>query len=142
MATYKPVPEPAGVKANPVAQTRDKILAAGCFFLFLVTMNSANVLFKYAFSGLTMQSYWEALAYLPFAWPIWAGIILRGFSVIFWFVVLSRFDLSFIYPLIAINFPIIQICGWFFFDEVIDPQRLVGIAFIIVGVVALYREKP
>ncbi len=71
-------------------------------------------------------------------------LILLGFifvfgASIFWLAVLSRVDLSFAYPLLALGYVVTALLSRLLFDEAISPARWAGIAVICLGVVLVSR---
>ena len=70
---------------------------------------------------------------------ILAGFACYGFGAIFWVIVLSRVELSFAYPMLALMYVIIPLSAKFFLNEDIAPGRWLGIAIVIVGVAILAR---
>ena len=71
-------------------------------------------------------------------WVI-SGLVCYGLSTLFWLVALSRADLSFVYPFIALTFVIIFIASGLYFHESISYTRLAGAAIIICGIIVLVR---
>ena len=126
---------------NKKTLLNSKVIAGIFFVLFIICTNSANIIFKYAFIGKHFDNYWHILKYIFFSYEIWSGILLYFFSTIFWLVALKEFDLSFIYILVAINYPIIQFLSWFFFGEEIGIKRIIGIVIIIIGIINLFRDR-
>ncbi|MDP9373459.1 MAG: SMR family transporter, partial [Chloroflexota bacterium] len=71
-------------------------------------------------------------------------LILLGFifvfgASIFWLAVLSRVDLSFAYPLLALGYVVTALLSRLLFDEAISPARWAGIVVICLGVVLVSR---
>ena len=71
--------------------------------------------------------------------------VLLGFAMVLtviplWLAVLARLPLSVAYPLGSIGFVIAVIIGAIFFKETITLLRASGMAFIIIGVVAISRS--
>ena len=62
------------------------------------------------------------------------GILCYAISLIFWLILLSREELSFIYPLISISYIIVALIGWIFFQEKLTFFRFLGIMLIVGGV--------
>jgi drug/metabolite transporter (DMT)-like permease len=58
-------------------------------------------------------------------------------GALFWLGVISRVQLSFAYPLLALNYLILLIPARFILDEPITVTRIVGAAIIVVGVVVI-----
>ena len=119
---------------------KKKFIAWIFFILFIISTNTANIIFKYAFIEEHFNNYWNVFQYMLFSYKIWIGLFLYFFSTIFWLVALREFELSFIYILVAINYPIIQFLGWFFFGEEIGIKRIIGIIVIVIGIMNLFRD--
>ena len=71
---------------------------------------------------------------------VFAGLSLFVISAGFWIIVLSRFDLSMVYPMVACGYVIAAIASIFLFGEVISPIRWAGIVTIVVGVILISRS--
>ncbi len=78
------------------------------------------------------------IAMLLSPWVI-GGTVCYGLSTIFWLIALSRADLSFVYPFIALTFVIIFIASHALFHENISAFRLIGAIIIISGIIVLVR---
>ncbi len=77
-----------------------------------------------------------SMAFNPF---VFTGLVCYALSSVFWLIALSRADLSFVYPFIALTFVIIFIASAFMFHEAIGVTRIVGAAVIILGIIILVR---
>lgn len=67
---------------------------------------------------------------------IWVmvGLFLFGLSFLLWIVVLSKFQLNIIYPVVvSLNFCLITVFSWFLFKEYLSPIQILGIMIIIAG---------
>ena len=64
-----------------------------------------------------------------------AGLILYGIGAISWIGVLSRMNLSYAYPFLALNFVLIALLSRFLLNEPIPTIRWIGMAIICVGIV-------
>ena len=62
-------------------------------------------------------------------------------SASFWCVVMSKRDLSQVYPFIALAHVFIALMAYFFLKEQIGTWRIAGIAIIIIGVIVLAQDK-
>lgn len=71
---------------------------------------------------------------------VWLGLALYGLGALTWIVVLSRVDLSLVYPLGAINYALIVVLSRIFLGEAVPPLRWVAVATICVGIVLLARS--
>jgi multidrug transporter EmrE-like cation transporter len=69
------------------------------------------------------------------------GVLLYGFAALVWFRVLSTEDLSSSYPLlISLTFVLVTLGAVVLFREHLNPQKLVGLAVILTGVVLVARS--
>ncbi len=68
---------------------------------------------------------------------IFVGFVVYGISAMFWLAVLSRLDLSFAYPFLAIMYLLVPLAAKIFLGEHIPAGRWVGIAIIVIGVLAV-----
>jgi multidrug transporter EmrE-like cation transporter len=60
-------------------------------------------------------------------------------SALLWMAVLSKVDVSLAYPFLSIGFIIVLIMGHFLFGEQITWFKIVGIAFVCVGIFFLTK---
>jgi len=71
---------------------------------------------------------------------VFFGFVCFGLSSIFWLVVLSRMQLSLVYPMVSVAYVLVAILSWFFFRENVSLIRWAGIAVIIAGVYLISRS--
>ncbi|MBU0687799.1 MAG: 4-amino-4-deoxy-L-arabinose transferase [Candidatus Margulisbacteria bacterium] len=71
---------------------------------------------------------------------VFSGISMFALSAIVWLVVLSRFELSFVYPMVSVGYVIVALASMFFFHESITLVRWLGIGTIILGVFLISRS--
>jgi len=71
---------------------------------------------------------------------VFSGVVLYLLAVLLWFVVLSKAELSFAYPLISIAYIITAVMAVFLFGENITIVRWLGIFLIIGGVFLITRS--
>jgi len=62
------------------------------------------------------------------------GVFLYGVASIFWLAILSRAELSYAYPMIAISYVVTSVIAWVLFKENLTLIRFLGIIMIIAGV--------
>ena len=84
--------------------------------------------------------------FVPVAWKVGtnafiiAGLSCYVISVGLWMMVLSRVDVSFAYPFLSIGYVVVTVVGYYYFNETIDMNRMIGIGLICLGVVFLSRS--
>ncbi|MFH1541519.1 MAG: 4-amino-4-deoxy-L-arabinose transferase [bacterium] len=71
---------------------------------------------------------------------VFSGIACFGFSAMTWLVVLSKFELSFVYPLVSVAYILVAIASMVFFQETVPMIRWLGIAVIVFGVFLISRS--
>ena len=68
-----------------------------------------------------------------------SGLIMYGFSVLIWFFVLSKFELSKAYPFVSLGYLITLFLGYFLLNESLSLYKVVGISIIVIGVIILSK---
>ena len=71
---------------------------------------------------------------------IFTGLILYSITSVLWFVILSKAELSLVYPLIALGYVVTAVLAKLFFNESISTIRWLGIIVIIVGAVLIIKS--
>lgn len=87
-------------------------------------------------SGLSLE-----LIQMVFTPTVLLGFGMFGLSSLLYLVVLSREDVSYVYPMVALNYVFVTILAWRFLGEIVPPQRLLGLAIILTGVVVFAFTK-
>jgi drug/metabolite transporter (DMT)-like permease len=77
---------------------------------------------------------------LMFTPVIFFGLCLYAIGAFLWMVVLSRVNLSFAYPFVALNFVFVLAGSALFLHEQIPVNRFIGVALIIIGVLFISRR--
>jgi multidrug transporter EmrE-like cation transporter len=68
------------------------------------------------------------------------GLACYVVSVGVWILALSRVPVSVAYPMLSIGYVVNALAAWWLFGESLGAQKLVGIAFIVVGVFLVARS--
>ena len=71
---------------------------------------------------------------------ILAGLLLYGVGALAWIAVLSRLNLSYAYPFLAMNFVLIALVSRLVLGETIPLMRWFGIGFICIGILFVARS--
>ncbi|MBK7686639.1 MAG: EamA family transporter [Rhodocyclaceae bacterium] len=77
------------------------------------------------------------LAFQPF---ILGGMACYAISLVVWIMALSRVPVSIAYPMLAIGYLINALVAWQWLGEALSAQKLLGISFIIIGVVLITKS--
>lgn len=89
------------------------------------------------FSNFTLTSFIFKIFTSPY---ILGGLSIFGFAVIAWMALLSRVDLSFAYPTLALGYIAIFLISYFFLGETMNIYRILGMILIIGGIFFIFRS--
>ncbi len=109
--------------------------------LNVILLTSGQLLWKMGLTregGISLDNMLR-VALSPF---ILAGLALYVVATVIWFIVLSRAELSYAYPLQSMAYIIGVVAAWLLFNETVPVIRWVGVFVIIVGVVLVSYSKP
>lgn len=73
------------------------------------------------------------------SWRILTGIGIFAVTTAMWLDLLSRFELSFLYPMMSLVYVFAFFAGWIWLGETPNGLRLVGILVICVGIFIVAR---
>lgn len=79
-----------------------------------------------------------ALAIATNLWVV-GGLSLYFLSALVWLMVLSRVQVSFAYPFVAMGFVLTMVLGWLVMGDTVGTQRIAGTLLISLGVVLIAR---
>lgn len=113
----------SGVLLNAIAQL---LLKAG-----------TNSIGHFAFQAENILPIGLKLALQPY---ILGGVTCYVVSLVIWIMALSRVPVSIAYPMLSIGYVINAFIAYHWFGEALSAQKLLGIGFIIVGVVLVTRS--
>jgi drug/metabolite transporter (DMT)-like permease len=85
------------------------------------------------------QGWLPQIAKLIRSWRIVVGLGIFGLTSLMWFDLLSRMELSLLYPMMSLVYVIAFFVGWWFLGETPNWSRLVGILVIGVGIFLVSR---
>ena len=71
---------------------------------------------------------------------VFMGLVAFAASSVFWLVVLSRLQLSFVYPMVSAAYILVALASWLLFKENLSLLRWAGILVIIAGVFLISRS--
>ena len=63
-----------------------------------------------------------------------------GLSAILWLDVLSKLDLSLVFPMVSLTYVFTLLIGRFFFQEMFGWERIVGVGLILSGIFCVVRS--
>lgn len=83
---------------------------------------------------------WRQIIPILGTWQVTTGLLCYGASAVLWIAVLSKADLSMAYPLVSVGYILVVLSSWLLLGEQIPTARIVGLALIVAGVVAVSRS--
>lgn len=86
------------------------------------------------YGEVTTFSLWKNFWQIIFTAPIMLGFMLFGFSSVLWLVVISRWELSYAYPLVALGYLMVIFYGTVFLHETLTMPKIVGSILILIGI--------
>jgi undecaprenyl phosphate-alpha-L-ara4N flippase subunit ArnF len=119
-------------------------LALVCCSVLLVS--AAQLLLKNAAmhtDGLRNLGVIVAQMQLKILGPFIGGLLCYGISMLIWQRALGELPLSIAYPLLSLSYPLVYLATLLLpgFIETINPQRIGGLIFVLIGVALLAPRK-
>jgi len=71
---------------------------------------------------------------------VFGGLVLYGMSLIIWLVVLSRENLSFVYPMVAFSYVLTTVLARLILHEEVPALRWFGLSLIILGIACVAKS--
>ena len=68
---------------------------------------------------------------------IFSGMTLHVAALVVWLWALSRVDISFAYPFLALGYVIVGVMAWVWLGETLSVSRIVGMLIILTGLVVI-----
>jgi multidrug transporter EmrE-like cation transporter len=109
-------------------------LSLAYILLAVVLGTAAQLLLK---AGTNVAPVSLSLALEP---RILGGVACYAVSLIVWILALSKTPVSVAYPMVSLGFALNAVLAWWLLGESLGTLKLVGIGFIIVGVVLVARS--
>ena len=70
---------------------------------------------------------------------IMGGMFLHVSALVVWLWALSKVDISFAYPFLALGYVLVSAMAWFWLGEELNLMKILGMGIIIVGILVLAR---
>ncbi|CAG0958444.1 partial undecaprenyl phosphate-alpha-L-ara4N flippase subunit ArnF, partial [Burkholderiales bacterium] len=65
-----------------------------------------------------------------------AATFMAGVS---WMLAMTKFELSYAYPFVSLNYVLVLIAGFMLFNETLSAAKLAGTALVLLGIVVIAR---
>lgn len=89
------------------------------------------------YGKVSVTGIWSQLGSIIFTPAIFMGFMCFGVSSILWLVVISRWELSYAYPLVSLGYVIAIFYGTFLLNETLSMPRILGCILILAGISVL-----
>jgi drug/metabolite transporter (DMT)-like permease len=111
------------------------------FVLMPIFIASAGeLLLKFALNSTEISISVLGLIQVLFTPAIFVSLGMIVCGGLLWLVAMSKYELSFIYPFLSLNYVIILLGSWLLLGEEISMQRVYAICLIIVGLLFISRS--
>lgn len=90
-----------------------------------------------SYGKVSVDNIWKQLFGIITTPAIFFGFVCFGISSILWLVVISRWELSYAYPMVGLGYVIAILYGFFFLQEAITFPKLLGSGLILLGISVL-----
>ena len=71
---------------------------------------------------------------------MWSGLLLYIFTFFIWIIILSKIELSLVYPIQAAGYVLVPVIAILFLNESVSFLRWIGVISIIIGICLLSRS--
>lgn len=94
---------------------------------------SGQALWKVTFNHVAFNLNWAFLSYVLTSKTFYLGTIAYIVATCIWFYALSKYDLSYVSPLMSLTYIFALVIGYFAFGEVISLNKIIGVFLILSG---------
>lgn len=70
---------------------------------------------------------------------VMGGMFLHVSALVVWLWALSKVDISFAYPFLALGYVLVSAMAWFWLGEELNSMKMVGMGIIIMGILVLAK---
>ena len=102
---------------------------------------TGQIFWKLSMTGREFSLNYKVIIKVIFSPLFLAGIVLYGLATILWIYLLSKFELSYIYPMIAFAYVFGAFMSVIILKENISLLRLSGILLVVIGVAIIGLSK-
>lgn len=71
-------------------------------------------------------------------WVI-SGIVATFLSGVSWLLAMTKFEISYAYPFVSLNYILVMAAGFLLFQESLSVTKLAGSALVILGIVIISK---
>lgn len=68
-----------------------------------------------------------------------SGIIATFLAGVSWMLAMTKFEISYAYPFVSLNYIIVMIAGFAFFGENVSVTKIIGSIVVVIGIVVIAK---
>ena len=91
------------------------------------------------YAGSDVTSIWDTIFIVATSPWVLIGMVLHVAALVIWLWALSRVDITFAYPFLAVGYVLVSLMAWLWLGEQISLTRFLGMVVIVIGIVILSR---
>lgn len=69
------------------------------------------------------------------------GLLIYATGTLLWIVAVAKRDISYLYPITAINYVLVTLAGRWLFGESVSTGRWIGVLVVMLGVIVLQTSR-
>ena len=70
---------------------------------------------------------------------VMSGIVATFLAGVSWMLAMTRFEISYAYPFVSLNYVIVLAASVILFNESLSPPKIIGTIFVIVGIIVISK---
>lgn len=68
-----------------------------------------------------------------------SGIFATFLAGVSWMLAMTKFEISYAYPFVSLNYILVLLAGFFLFNEALGATKLLGSALVIIGIIVIAK---
>lgn len=68
-----------------------------------------------------------------------SGIVATFLAGISWMLAMTKFEISYAYPFISLNYILVLLAGFLLFNETLNATKLIGSALVMLGIIVIAK---
>ena len=68
-----------------------------------------------------------------------SGIIATFFAGVSWMLAMTKFEISYAYPFVSLNYIFVLMAGFLIFNESVSMEKFIGSALVVLGIIVLAK---
>ena len=70
---------------------------------------------------------------------VMSGIVATFFAGISWMLTMTKFEISYAYPFVSLNYVLVLVAGFLLFHESVSAAKLAGSVLVILGIIVIAK---